>query len=161
MAMKALSPNYWTNKGFPLYFMFLFMKVSLPFLLSAHPQSLEHMRKYFLSVKTLKKKIILLFFSENLLLPVHSGRIIFAVYVFVVQLLSHVQLCNPTDCSTPGSPVLHCLLEFAQFMSTESVMLSNHLLLCPTSPFAFNLSQHQGVFQQVGSSHQVAKVLGL
>ena len=34
------------------------------------------------------------------------------------------------DCSTAGSPVLHCLLEFAQFMSTESVILSNHLILC-------------------------------
>ena len=32
----------------------------------------------------------------------------------VVQLLSHVQLCDPMDCSMPGFPVLHCLLEFAQ-----------------------------------------------
>ena len=39
-------------------------------------------------------------------------------------------LCDPTDCSTPGSPVLHYLLEFAQFMSIELVMLSNHLILC-------------------------------
>ena len=29
------------------------------------------------------------------------------------------------------------------------------------SPFAFNLSQHQGLFQWVGSSHQVVKVLEL
>ena len=39
-------------------------------------------------------------------------------------------LCNPMDCSTLGFPVLHYLLEFAQFMSIESVMLSNHLVLC-------------------------------
>ena len=32
----------------------------------------------------------------------------------VVHLLSHVQLCDLMDCSTPGFPVLHCLLEFAQ-----------------------------------------------
>ena len=34
------------------------------------------------------------------------------------------------DCSTPGSSVLHCLPEFAQFMSIELVMLSNHFILC-------------------------------
>ena len=32
----------------------------------------------------------------------------------VVQLLNHVQLCNPMDCGTSGFPVLHYLLEFAQ-----------------------------------------------
>ena len=37
-------------------------------------------------------------------------------------------LHDPVDCSMPGSPVLHCLLEFAQFH--ELVMLSNHLILC-------------------------------
>ena len=34
------------------------------------------------------------------------------------------------DCSTPGSPVLHCLPEFAQIHSIESVMPSNNLVLC-------------------------------
>ena len=40
------------------------------------------------------------------------------------------------DCNKPGSPVLHCLLEFAQgefmfkFMSVELVMLSDDLILC-------------------------------
>ena len=39
-------------------------------------------------------------------------------------------------------------------------MLSNHLILLPPpSPFAFHLSQHQGLFQWVGFLHQVAKVL--
>ena len=45
-----------------------------------------------------------------------------------------------------------------KLMSIESVMPSNHLILSSTSP-AFNLSQHQGQFQWVSSSHQVAKVL--
>ena len=36
----------------------------------------------------------------------------------------------------------------------------SHPLLSPSPP-AFNLSQHQGFFQWVGSSHQVAKVLEL
>ena len=34
------------------------------------------------------------------------------------------------DCSTPGLPVLHSLLEFAQLISIESVVPSNHLILC-------------------------------
>ena len=47
-----------------------------------------------------------------------------------------------------------------KLMFIESVMPSNHLILChPASPPAFNLSQHQGLFQRVSSSHQVAKVL--
>ena len=39
-------------------------------------------------------------------------------------------LCDPMDCSTPGSPVLHHLLEFAQNSSPLSVMLLNHCILC-------------------------------
>ena len=70
---------------------------------------------------------------------------------------------NPMDCSTPGFPVLHYLLEFAQSnMSTESMMPSNHLILCyPFSPPVLNLAQPQGLFQWVSFSHQVAKVLEL
>ena len=34
--------------------------------------------------------------------------------VVAIQSLSRVRLCNPMDCSTPGFPVLHHLLEFAQ-----------------------------------------------
>ena len=52
----------------------------------------------------------------------------------IVQLSSVTQscptLCNPMDCSTPGLPVHHQLLEPTQLMSIESVMPSNHLILC-------------------------------
>ena len=34
------------------------------------------------------------------------------------------------DCSTPGTSVLHYLPEFAQIMSIESVIISNHVILC-------------------------------
>ena len=44
-------------------------------------------------------------------------------------------------------------------MSIESVMPSNDLILLSPSPPALNLSQHQGLFKWVSSSHQVAKVL--
>ena len=50
-------------------------------------------------------------------------------FVFV-QSLSHVRLGNPTDCSMQGFPVLHYLPELAQTMSIESLMPSNHSILC-------------------------------
>ena len=43
---------------------------------------------------------------------------------------SCLTLCDPMDCSTPGLPVHHQLLELLKFMSIESVMPSNHLILC-------------------------------
>ena len=39
-------------------------------------------------------------------------------------------LCNPINCSTPSFSVLHQLLDFAQTHVIESVMPSNHLILC-------------------------------
>ena len=80
----------------------------------------------------------------------------------VVQSLSRVWLCDPMDCSMPGFPVLHHLPEFAQTRvhQVSDAIQPSHPLLSPSPP-AFNLSQHQGLFQQVGSLHQVAKVLEL
>ena len=43
---------------------------------------------------------------------------------------SVVSLCDPMDCSMPDFFVHHQLLELAQIMSIESVMPSNHLILC-------------------------------
>ena len=64
-------------------------------------------------------------------------------------------LCNPTDCSMPGFPVHHQLLEFTQthVHRVGDAIQPSHSLSSPSPP-AFNLSQHQGL-----SSHQVAKVL--
>ena len=60
-----------------------------------------------------------------------------------VQSLSCVQLCNPMDCSMPGFLVLHHLLEPLKLLSIESVMPSNHLLLCcPLLLLPSLLSQH-------------------
>ena len=70
--------------------------------------------------------------------------------------------CDPMDCSTPGFTVLHCLPEFAQ---THVLWVSDAIQpshpLSPPSPPALSLSQHQNLFQWVGSSHQMAKVLEL
>ena len=63
-------------------------------------------------------------------------------------------LCDPMDCSTPGFPVRHQLLELTQLMSIELMMSiqPSHPLLSP-SPSAFNLSQqHQGLSQGVSFS---------
>ena len=62
-------------------------------------------------------------------------------------------------CSTPGFPVHHQLLELAHIHVHQvgDANQPSHPLSSP-SP-AFNLSQHQGLFQSVNSSHQVAKVL--
>ena len=70
--------------------------------------------------------------------------------------------CDPMDCSTPGSPVLHCLPEFAQshVHRVGDVTQPSHPLPPPFRP-ALNLSQHQGCCQWVSSWHHVAKLLEL
>ena len=75
----------------------------------------------------------------------------------VVQSVSPVS--DPMDCSKPGFPVFHYLLEFAQIHAhwVGDAIQPSHPLSSPSLP-AFNLSQHQGLFQWIGSSHQVVKV---
>ena len=68
--------------------------------------------------------------------------------VVAVWSLSHVRLCDPVDCSTPGFPVLHHLLELAQthVHRVDDAIQPSHPLLPSSSP-ALSLSQHQGLFQ--------------
>ena len=79
-----------------------------------------------------------------------------------VQSLSHVWLFNPMDCSTPGFPFHLQLLEPAQthFHWVGDAIQPSHPLLSPFPP-AFNVSEHQGLFQWVSSLHHVLKVLEL
>ena len=67
-------------------------------------------------------------------------------------------LCDPMNHSTPGLPVHHQILESTQ---THVHCLSDAIQpshpLSSTSPPALNLSQHQGLFKWVSSSHQVAE----
>ena len=69
-------------------------------------------------------------------------------------------LCDPMDCSTPGFPVHHQLQELAPIHVhwVGDAIQPSHPLSSPSLP-AFNLSQHQGLFQWLSSLHQVAKVL--
>ena len=74
-------------------------------------------------------------------------------------------LCHAQLFVTPSTVACQALLSstisqsLLKVMSIESAMLSNHLIRCHPFSFFFNFSQYQGLFQQVGSSHLVAKVL--
>ena len=63
-----------------------------------------------------------------------------------------LSLCDPMDCSMPGFPVLHYLLEFAQthvHWVGDAIQPSHSL--SPCSP-TLNLSQHQSLFQRISLS---------
>ena len=78
-----------------------------------------------------------------------------------VQSLSCVWLfVTPRTVSTPVFPVHHQIPELAQthVHRVGDALQPSHPLSSPSPP-AFNLSQHQGLFQWVSSLHQVAKVL--
>ena len=66
------------------------------------------------------------------------------------------------DCSVPGFPVHHQLLELTQIHVHQvgDAIQPSHPLSYPFPP-AFDPSQHQSHFQRVSSFHQVAKVLEL
>ena len=91
--------------------------------------------------------------------------------VVAFQSLSHVQaVCDPMDCNMPGFPVIYTSWSLLKLMSIESVLPSNHLissesLMTSNHVISFysclQSFQHQGLFQWVDSSHQVAKVLEL
>ena len=69
---------------------------------------------------------------------------------------SHLTLSDPMDCSTPGFLVYHQPLELAQthVPRVGDAIQASHFLSSPSPP-AFNLSQHQGLFLGVSSSHRV------
>ena len=94
--------------------------------------------------------------------PVWNFHVSFKLLLSFSVQFSHSScptLYDPIDCSTPGFPVHHQLLELAQtpVHRVSDAIQPSHPLLAP-SP-ALNLSQHQGLFQWGSSSHQVAKIL--
>ena len=76
------------------------------------------------------------------------------------QSLSFVWLCDPMNHSTSGLLVHHQLLESTQTHVhwVGDAIQPSHPLSSPSS-HTLNLSQQQGLFKWVSSSHQVAKVL--
>ena len=87
-------------------------------------------------------------------------------WVCSVQFYSVAQscptLCEPMNHSTPGLPVHHQLLESTRTHVhwVDDAIQASYPLSSPSPP-ALNLSQHQGLFQWVSSSNQVAKLLEL
>ena len=87
--------------------------------------------------------------TERLSLSLHY---VFSSVQFSSVTQSCLILCDPMNYSTPGLPIHHQLPEFTQthVHGVGDVIQPSHPLLSP-SPLAFNLSQHQGLFQRVGS----------
>ena len=73
---------------------------------------------------------------------------------------SFLTLCDPMNCSTAGLQVHHQPPESTQtyIHRVGNTIQPSHPLSSPFPP-TLNLSQHQGLFKCVSSSHQVAKVL--
>ena len=74
-----------------------------------------------------------------------------------VQSLSRVQLCDPMGCSTSGFLSIINFWSLLRLVSIESVMPSNHLILC--CPFLLLPSIFPSIRRRGSSLHQVAEVL--
>ena len=90
-----------------------------------------------------------------------KGHSFYCTVQFSSVSLSCLTLCDPMNHSMPGLPVHHQLLESTQthFHCFGGDIQPSHPLPSPSRP-ALDLSQSQGLFKRVSSSHEVAKVLG-
>ena len=81
------------------------------------------------------------------------------IYFACCESLSHVQLFVTPRTAARQASLFFTISGACSNTSTESVMILKHLIHPLSSPSlpAFNLSQHQGLFQRISSSHQVAK----
>ena len=109
-------------------------------------------------------KEIVLHIYNGILLNHKEGWISISWTKVDVPQLRYVQTCLPLwdsmDCSMAGLPVHYQLPEFTQsHVHQVGDATQQSQLLSSPSPPAFKLSQHQGLFQWIIFSHQVAKVL--
>ena len=96
--------------------------------------------------------------SDFCVLILYPATLLNSLIQFCSVAQSCLTLCDPMDCSTPGLPVHH---QFPELTETHVHRVSDaiqpsHPLSSPSPP-AFDLSHHQGLFQWVSSSYQVAK----
>ena len=94
-------------------------------------------------------------------MDISFASIVFSSIQFSSFAQSCPTLCDSMNCSTPGLPVHHHQLPESTQTHIHWVgdaIQPPHPLSSPSPP-ALNLSQHQGLFKWVSSSHQVAKVL--
>ena len=91
-------------------------------------------------------KVRLRHFLFFIVLETNGSRCFFMSVSSVVQLCPI--LCDPMDCSTPGFPVLHQLLELAQthVHRVSDAIQPSHPLSSPSPP-TFNLSKHRSLFR--------------
>ena len=84
---------------------------------------------------TIFQSLLKFIFIESVMLSSHlilcrPLLLLHSVFPRMRVFSSDLTLCNSKDCSTPGFPVLHCLRSLLKLMFIESVMPSNHLVLC-------------------------------
>ena len=90
-----------------------------------------------------KHKLVIISFKYVIAMPFLAKNVQFSS---VTQ--SYLTLCDPMNCSMPGSPVHHQLPELSQthIHRVSDAIQPSHPLSSPSPP-AFNLSQNQGLFQ--------------
>ena len=122
------------------------------------PPVMDKTEQFWDSTKT---KIQIYFYVETVTWPLGASIFLEVLYPHFTSVpQSCLTLCNCMDCSTPGLPVHHQLTEFTQthVQWVSDTIQPSPPLLSPSPP-APNPSQHQGLFQLINSSHEVAKVL--
>ena len=82
-------------------------------------------------------------------------------YLSSVQSLSHVRLCNPMNCSTPGLPSITNCWSLPKPMSIESVMPSNHHILCHPLLLLPSIFPASGAFQMSQLFASGSQIIGV
>ena len=134
------------------------------------PKNSVRYQFYFFGVRKMRCEItcikrsypyeMIVFVSSFLWQSVYNWKSKYLVFQFSSVPQSCLTVCKPMNRSMPGLPVHHQLPESIQTHVhwVDDAIQPSHPLWSPSPP-ALNLSQHQGLFKWVSSSHQVAKVL--
>ena len=125
-----------------------------------HKHTLTYTYKTIRVIEIKAYKLTLIFYFQHMPWMHSTWNYSFWKYQIRSVAESCLTLCDPTNRSTPGLPVHHQLPEFTQthVHRISDAVQPSHPLSAP-SPLAPSPSQHQGLFQWVISSHEVAKVL--
>ena len=78
-----------------------------------------------------------------------GNLLILIIHFCSCSIISHAQLCNPMDCSTSGFPVLHYLPVCSNSCPLSWWCHPIILSLSSSSSPALNISQHQGLFNEL------------
>ena len=149
----------WPNTGFPQ----LFLNVSYPFshiyhlflFLSYTLRGWVQCLSWLFKILAICLSLYVILSSACQGIPIRGQLFVFILKFSSCNYCCHcsvaqlcLTVCNAVDYSTPGFPVLHRLLEFAQTHAhrVSDAIQPSHPLSLPSPP-AFNLSQHQGLFQ--------------